>query len=59
MRYRDFLEVLANETLGEKTPPDDPLTTWLESAGISFLAWAWNADFACWPAETGGGASAV
>ena len=24
-----------------------PLTTWMESAGISFLAWAWNADFAC------------
>ncbi|HUN36770.1 MAG TPA: cellulase family glycosylhydrolase [Trebonia sp.] len=24
-----------------------PLTTWLESEGISFLAWAWNADFAC------------
>ena len=24
-----------------------PLTTWLESKGISFLAWAWNADFAC------------
>jgi len=24
-----------------------PLTTWLESQGISFLAWAWNADFAC------------
>jgi endoglucanase len=25
----------------------DPLTTWLESENISFLAWAWNADFAC------------
>ena len=25
----------------------NPLTTWLESAGISFLAWAWNADFGC------------
>ena len=25
----------------------DPLTTWLESEGISFLAWAWNADFNC------------
>jgi aryl-phospho-beta-D-glucosidase BglC (GH1 family) len=25
----------------------DSLTTWLESAGISFLAWAWNADFNC------------
>jgi endoglucanase len=25
----------------------DPLTTWMESAGISFLAWAWNADFNC------------
>ena len=24
-----------------------PLTTWMESQGISFLAWAWNADFAC------------
>jgi endoglucanase len=24
-----------------------PLTTWMESDGISFLAWAWNADFAC------------
>jgi endoglucanase len=24
-----------------------PLTTWMESVGISFLAWAWNADFAC------------
>ena len=24
-----------------------PLTTWLESENISFLAWAWNADFAC------------
>ena len=24
-----------------------PLTTWMESEGISFLAWAWNADFAC------------
>jgi endoglucanase len=24
-----------------------PLTTWLESQNISFLAWAWNADFAC------------
>jgi endoglucanase len=25
----------------------DPLTTWLESENISFLAWAWNADFNC------------
>jgi endoglucanase len=25
----------------------DPLTTWLESENTSFLAWAWNADFAC------------
>jgi endoglucanase len=25
----------------------DPLTTWMESEGISFLAWAWNADFNC------------
>ena len=25
----------------------NPLTTWLEGQGISFLAWAWNADFAC------------
>ncbi len=24
-----------------------PLTTWMESEGISFVAWAWNADFAC------------
>jgi hypothetical protein len=24
-----------------------PLTTWMESDGISFLAWAWNAGFAC------------
>jgi hypothetical protein len=25
----------------------DPLTAWMEPEGISFLAWAWNADFAC------------
>ena len=25
----------------------DPLTTWLESQDTSFLAWSWNADFAC------------
>jgi hypothetical protein len=25
----------------------NPLTTFMESQGISFLAWAWNADFAC------------
>jgi endoglucanase len=25
----------------------NPLTTWLESENASFLAWAWNADFAC------------
>jgi endoglucanase len=25
----------------------DPLTTWMESENISFLAWAWNADFNC------------
>ena len=25
----------------------NPLTTWLESENTSFLAWAWNADFAC------------
>jgi endoglucanase len=25
----------------------NPVTTWMESDGISFLAWAWNADFAC------------
>jgi endoglucanase len=25
----------------------DPLTTWMESEKISFLAWAWNADFNC------------
>jgi hypothetical protein len=24
-----------------------PVMKWMESAGISFLAWAWNADFAC------------
>jgi aryl-phospho-beta-D-glucosidase BglC (GH1 family) len=24
-----------------------PLTTWMESENISFLAWAWNADFNC------------
>jgi hypothetical protein len=24
-----------------------PLTAWMESQNISFLAWAWNADFAC------------
>ena len=24
-----------------------PLTSWLEGQGISFVAWAWNADFAC------------
>jgi hypothetical protein len=24
-----------------------PLTAWLESQNTSFLAWAWNADFAC------------
>ncbi len=25
----------------------DPLTAWMEPENISFLAWAWNADFAC------------
>ena len=25
----------------------DPLTTWLDSQHTSYLAWAWNADFAC------------
>jgi hypothetical protein len=25
----------------------DSLTNWLESENTSFLAWAWNADFAC------------
>jgi endoglucanase len=25
----------------------NPLTTWMESESISFLAWAWNADFNC------------
>jgi endoglucanase len=25
----------------------DSLTSWLESENTSFLAWAWNADFAC------------
>jgi len=24
-----------------------PLTSWLKGQGISFVAWAWNADFAC------------
>ena len=24
-----------------------PLTSWAEGQGISFVAWAWNADFAC------------
>jgi endoglucanase len=24
-----------------------PLTSWMEGQGISFVAWAWNADFAC------------
>jgi endoglucanase len=25
----------------------NPLTTWLDSEGGSYLAWAWNADFSC------------
>ncbi|HTZ30444.1 MAG TPA: cellulase family glycosylhydrolase [Streptosporangiaceae bacterium] len=25
----------------------DPLMTWLDSEGTSYLAWAWNADFNC------------
>jgi endoglucanase len=25
----------------------NPLTTWLDSHGGSYLAWAWNADFDC------------
>ena len=41
--------VVAGE-IGENDCADsyvDPLMTWLDSQGISYLAWAWNADFAC------------
>jgi endoglucanase len=41
--------VIAGE-IGENDCADtyiDPLMTWLDSAGISYLAWAWNADFNC------------
>jgi endoglucanase len=41
--------VVAGE-IGENDCADsyvDPLMTWLDSEGISYLAWAWNADFAC------------
>ena len=41
--------VVAGE-IGENDCADsyvDPLMTWMDSEGISYLAWAWNADFAC------------
>ena len=41
--------VIAGE-IGENDCADtyvDPLTAWLDSAHISYLAWAWNADFNC------------
>jgi len=41
--------VVAGE-IGENDCADsyvDPLMTWLDSQGISYLPWAWNADFAC------------
>jgi len=41
--------VIAGE-IGENDCADtyvDPLTAWLDSAHISYLAWAWNADFGC------------
>jgi endoglucanase len=41
--------VVAGE-IGENDCADtyvNPLTTWLDSAHISYLAWAWNADFGC------------
>jgi hypothetical protein len=41
--------VVAGE-IGENDCADtyiDPLMTWLDSASISYLAWAWNADFNC------------
>jgi len=41
--------VIAGE-IGENDCADtyiDPLMTWLDSASISYLAWAWNADFNC------------
>jgi endoglucanase len=41
--------VVAGE-IGENDCADtyiDPLMTWMDSEGISYLAWAWNADFNC------------
>jgi aryl-phospho-beta-D-glucosidase BglC (GH1 family) len=41
--------VVAGE-IGENDCADtyiDPLMTWMDSENISYLAWAWNADFAC------------
>jgi endoglucanase len=41
--------VIAGE-IGENDCADtyiDPLMTWLDSENTSYLAWAWNADFAC------------
>jgi aryl-phospho-beta-D-glucosidase BglC (GH1 family) len=41
--------VVAGE-IGENDCADtyvDPLMTWLDSQNTSYLAWAWNADFAC------------
>jgi aryl-phospho-beta-D-glucosidase BglC (GH1 family) len=41
--------VVAGE-IGENDCADgyvNPLMSWMDSAGISYLAWAWNADFAC------------
>jgi endoglucanase len=41
--------VIAGE-IGENDCADtyiDPLMTWLDSESISYLAWAWNADFNC------------
>jgi endoglucanase len=41
--------VIAGE-IGENDCADtyiNPLMTWMDSEGISYLAWAWNADFNC------------
>ena len=41
--------VIAGE-IGENDCADgyvNPLMSWMDSAGISYLAWAWNADFNC------------
>jgi endoglucanase len=41
--------VVAGE-IGENDCADgyvDPLMSWMDSEGISYLAWAWNADFNC------------